>query len=387
MLRGWLTRFDPVHTATREFEREAIYRFRYKVFVEELGREIGGVDHRHRWVRDEEDDKPYAIHAFTRTPDQVTGSMRLRFWEPGAVPQREQRQFSMERVPGIEGLAVAETDRFMISRGLRGRLILPSMVRAMFDLLVVERGAELIFACCGPGLVRHYRKIGFRPYSARPIHSPEGMRIPLLAVPSDIDYAKGQGSFLVPLIKKHFGPGKRKPLDLEPFHDILEGESLPIELNPEKVWTRMQEEILLDDRELPSFLDFLPEGLVKQLGEKGLIVNIGDGTLLTREGFSEREMYVVLDGSFEVLAGERRIALVHKGDLMGEIAFFRQSGKRSASIRAVGDAQVLVIRRRFLEELVREDPDSAFELMFNLGRVVSERLISREEALHLRRPE
>jgi len=210
------------------------------------------------------------------------------------------------------------------------------------------------------------------------------MRIPLLAIPSDLDYARNQESFLVPLIKRHFGRRKNKGLDVERFRDILQGESLSIELEPERIWNRLQEEILLDDRELPSFLDALPEDLVRKLGEKGFILDLTEDTLLTREGFSETEMYVVLEGSFEILSGRRRIALAHKGDLIGEIAFFREGGKRSASIRTVGPAKVLVVRRRFLEELFREDPDSAFALLFQLGRVMCERLLSREEMLRLR---
>lgn len=387
MFRDSLGRLEPVHVAETRREVEAIYRFRYTVFVEELGRELGGVDHENRWVHDDEDEKPYTHHAYTGTPEHITGSMRLRFWGPGSLPEHEQRLFCMSQIPGIENLAVAEGDRFMISRGLRGQLILPSMMRTMFDFLVVDRGADLVFCCCGPGLVRHYRKLGFRPYRAQPIHSPEGLRVPLLAIPSDIEYARGQGSLLVPLIKKEFGrAGKRQPLDLEPFYEIFERDSLGIELDPARVWERLQEEILHDVRELPSFLDTMQEGLVKQLCEKGFVLDVPDGALLTKEGFSEQEMYVVLGGSFEVLVGERRVALATKGDLLGEVAFFRQSGKRSASIRAVGDSEVLMIRRRFLKQLARKDPAAAFELLFGVASILSERLVAREAALHLDQP-
>jgi len=383
MFRDSLTRLEQVHIAASRVEIEAIYRFRYTVFVEELGREIGGVDHENRWVHDDEDEKPYTVHAYTGAPDHVTGSMRLRCWEPGSVPEYERAAFAMNQMPDIDQLAVAEGDRFMISRSLRGRLILPSMMRAMFEFLVVDRGADLVFSCCGPGLVRHYRKLGFRPYRARPIHSPEGMRVPLMAIPSDIDYAKSQGSFLVPLIKKEFGRGGRPPLDLEPFEEIFSRDSLGIELDPTRVWETLQEEILTDDRDVPSFLDTLDSGLVKQMSHRGFVFDVPDGTLLTREGFSEKEMYVVLRGSFEVLVGDRRIALATKGDLLGEVAFFRESGKRSASIRAVCDSQVLLIRRKFLEQLARKDPDAAFELLFSLAGILSERLVAREASMHL----
>ncbi len=47
-------------------------------------------------------------------------------------------------------------------------------------------------------------------------------------------------------------------------------------------------------------------------------------------------MYVILDGAFEVEAGGgRRLALLEKGDLFGEVAFFTEAGERTASVRAV----------------------------------------------------
>jgi hypothetical protein len=209
------------------------------------------------------------------------------------------------------------------------------------------------------------------------------MRVPLLAIPCDIDYARSQGSFLVPLIKKAFGRGKRQPLDLEPFSAIFDRDRLGIELDSTRVWEKLQEEIHHDDREQPSLLDALDVDLVRLLSQKGFVLDVPDGVLLTREGFSEQEMYVVLGGLFEVLAGEHRIALVGKGDLLGEVAFFRSSGRRSASIRAVGDSQVLMIRRRFLRELAARKPELAFDLLFRVAGILSERLVAREAAMHL----
>jgi hypothetical protein len=387
MLWEFLTKVEPVHIATNAAEREAVYRFRYTVFVEELGREIGGVDHENRWVRDQDDEGADATHIYTKTGDVVTGSVRLRCWEPGSIPDPVQRRYSMDQVPRIESLSAAESDRLMIAPTLRGRLILPSIVRTMYEIMVGERGVDIGFGCCGPGLVPHYRKLGFRPYRAELISTPEGMRIPLIGIPSDLDYARRHGSLLVPLIKKYFGPGKRAPLDLEPFHDLFESGSLAIELDSERVWRTLQDEILHDDHELPSFLDSLPERTVRKLSDRGFVLQFPDGALLTKEGFSEQEMFVVLSGSFEVIRGGRRIALANRGDLLGEVAFFRESGKRSASIRAFGKSQVLLIRRRFLEEYAKEDPEAALQVLFSLGRILSGRLVAREVAQSMEEPE
>lgn len=61
--------------------------------------------------------------------------------------------------------------------------------------------------------------------------------------------------------------------------------------------------------------------------------------------------------------------------LFGELAFFLDDGRRTASVRAVSDCHLLVLRRRLLQELGTSDPDLALQLHFNLGRLLAERLV------------
>ena len=56
MFESGLSRLDVVHEARTPEEREAVYAFRYTLYVEELGRELGGADHVHGVVRDDEDE-------------------------------------------------------------------------------------------------------------------------------------------------------------------------------------------------------------------------------------------------------------------------------------------------------------------------------------------
>ena len=70
----------------------------------------------------------------------------------------------------------------------------------------------------------------------------------------------------------------------------------------------------------------------------------------------------------------RRIALLEKGDLFGEIAFFGASGERTANVRALTDCRLLVLRRKFLEELARSDPEAAYQIVLSVSRIMAERL-------------
>ena len=46
---------EPVYEASSAEEREAIWAFRYRIYVDELGRKLGNADHERGWVHDADD--------------------------------------------------------------------------------------------------------------------------------------------------------------------------------------------------------------------------------------------------------------------------------------------------------------------------------------------
>ena len=83
---------------------------------------------------------------------------------------------------------------------------------------------------------------------------------------------------------------------------------------------------------------------------------------------------MILDGVFEVHDGGRRLRVVGRGDVLGEVGFFATSGRRSVSVLAATEGQVLVLRRHFLDELREQDPACAAEILFELARALADRM-------------
>ena len=106
----------PVYEATTAGELEQLWEFRHRVYVEELGRKLGRDGGDRSWVHDTEDDQAYTLHLFTRDDDGVTGVLRIRHWQPGAVPARDFEVFTMERFAEIERLTTAELGLLMVRK-------------------------------------------------------------------------------------------------------------------------------------------------------------------------------------------------------------------------------------------------------------------------------
>jgi len=372
---------ENVKIATTQEEREAIYRFRYEVYVEELKRDYPDADHKRRWLRDQEDAQDYTVNFYVGTLDRIVGAVRLLIWPPGEIPENYYRLFSMDVFPGIEDLVASEMGRLMIRSTLRGKAVFPSLINTMYEHLVA-RDSQLCFLYCVPGLVKHYRRsIGARPYGGRLIPAGSSVGIPMVLIVSDCDHFAESGATFSELSKKHFGTGGRPKLDVSRFSDVLEGESVPVKLDEAVVWGQFQHQLLEDESLMPAFLSSLPPEAIRKLTSSGFILNLSAGDVIAKSGTEEREVYVILNGVFEVISQDRRLAILEKGDLFGEIAFFTEAGQRSASVRSMTDGQLLVLRRNFLKELTHSDPEAGFQILTNMGRVMAQRIIDLNQAL------
>ena len=370
--RDLVDSLEPVHVAETEAEREAVFAFRYSVYATELGRKLGDADHERKLVHDPEDAKPYTTLLYTGdSSGGLTGTVRIRQWGPGEVPAKDWDAFCMERFPCLGQMRTAEIGRLMIEPGHRGQRGLLSMAFSVYQVCAAH-GVDAGFANCATGLVRHYRLLGFRTYAGRLMPTPDGIEVPLVLVPSDRAYLDQVGAFIAPFADVFFGPGKHAPVDIQLWAHVLDADSAPVSFDAAAIWERVDRaRQAAGDR--PSMLDSLSEDTVRKLTEKGFLMSVPAGELLTEKDLTQREIFVILDGVFEVHDGDRRVCLLGQGDVIGEIGFFGTSGRRTASVTAASEGQVLVLRRRFVDELMKSDPASAAEVLFGLARVLANR--------------
>jgi signal transduction histidine kinase len=132
-------------------------------------------------------------------------------------------------------------------------------------------------------------------------------------------------------------------------------------------------------RDTPLF-GGLDDAQMSRLVELGEIVDLAPGELLITEGDAADALYVVLDGELDVTkrsgTSEIPLARVGPGALQGEIAAL-EGGRRLASVRAVGVAEVLRIPVDAVRALLSAGPDVALSVI----RTAVGRLRSMESSL------
>ena len=102
------------------------------------------------------------------------------------------------------------------------------------------------------------------------------------------------------------------------------------------------------------------------MGKGALGKLYADGEDIVRQGDLGDCMFVVQSGRVEVLqatsAGEQHLAFLETGDFFGEMAVFERE-KRSATVRASGEARVLKVDKKTLLRRIKEDPLLAVNLL------------------------
>jgi CRP/FNR family transcriptional regulator, cyclic AMP receptor protein len=111
----------------------------------------------------------------------------------------------------------------------------------------------------------------------------------------------------------------------------------------------------------------------------------GTGDPVVTAGARDQSLYLVLEGELEVLAphgrrGYRRIASISGGSVIGELSFF-DGGARSALVRAVTPALLAELSRAEFDALAVANPVLARRLLFDLGRILAQRLRAAQQNL------
>src|SRR5262249_32860916 len=122
----------------------------------------------------------------------------------------------------------------------------------------------------------------------------------------------------------------------------------------------------------------MPDAALRGLCELAHRVDLDGATTVFKEGETAKEMVVVLAGELEVRkrgrdGSDAHIATLRPGDVAGEMALI-DIQPRSAAVRAVGPAALVVLTHADLATLYREDPGAYTIFIMNIAREISRRL-------------
>ena len=121
------------------------------------------------------------------------------------------------------------------------------------------------------------------------------------------------------------------------------------------------------------YFQTMPSEVLRRVLKNGTLIEVPAGTLLIKEGDQDRDFFVLLEGSLEVLSGSKLILrLDSPGDIIGEMAVISDA-PRSADVMAAAPSRLVRISSTVLHS-VPPDPVQSQQLLTIFSHIMAAKL-------------
>jgi len=158
-----------IRVAAGDGEREQLYSFRYRVYVEEMGRVQKYADHEARSIHDPLDLTGHNLIALEGT--RIVGCIRINFAENGGLDYYRRLLEMDSLVPGYPQ-QVSLCTRLMVAPEMRGSALALRLCTASYDY-GWRHGIRWNFIDCNDHLVEFFQRLGYL-WTHRAVHEEYG---------------------------------------------------------------------------------------------------------------------------------------------------------------------------------------------------------------------
>lgn len=364
-----------ISEAVSDEDREAIYRFRYRIYVEEMDRYRSVADHEGKRLVEPDDDTSHLFQAIA--DGEVIGTMRLSWGGDGGLNERHIGQYDLEPfLKTIPQEQIIIGERFMIEPRYRGTNLLFRLFTSYLKY-VNERRIQLVFGDCEPHLLNVYQGLGFRTYTRRNVNSPEtGYLVPLVFAPEDIAYLNEIRSPVAKVVKD-YGDDARVPENLELL--LADGEAVLSQrlISMHDYWASLSELLTQFEDGRATLFDGLSGQDIQLCLAKSNLIECTPGDRVIKKGNVATNMFVVVSGTLEVRTDEGEVlALLSAGDMFGDIAFFLGLPRTLDVFAATEDVKIISLSETTLRGLMDNHPQVAAKMLQNVAKMLCFRLVS-----------
>lgn len=376
-----LHRLESIKEALCEQEYEAIYRLRYQINIIELGKKnIPHADHEKAIIQDPEDTYPHAHLFYIGPSHQPVATFRINVYPPHKIPAHIRKRYSLDLYPEMAPYPIAEFSRAVIITSKRKRMLMLAIVNFCHQFCT-ENNIQIGFLYCAPGLTKFYKRYGYRPYKAATVKTPDGIRLPMINITNDYPYYASVKSPIRAKAKQNFKKITSAQFQSARIQDRLDIQATAYLIDESVIQDNIKT-ALFDNAHLCPFFNGISEKHIRILIKNGMLLNVASEEVVLREGLLEKELYIIISGTFAVINAKNDcIATLNAGDVFGEVAFFKEDGKRIASIKAKEDSRILMFSRNFLQRLSQTHKGLAIQILFNISSILAHRLYTAQKIL------
>src|SRR5215475_7569062 len=174
-----------IRLAQTEEELEAIYRFRYEIYVEELDYILAHTDHERKKIADPLDKTARIIGAFE--DGKVVGTIRANYARDSDLGDHTSL-YSLHSAGEFHPYHTAISERLMVAKRFRGGSLGIRLAKAVYRMTHSDQIEFCFIGCPNITWLRVLLFLGFRPHKEKVSYPGVGEGTVLVMVVSDLHY-------------------------------------------------------------------------------------------------------------------------------------------------------------------------------------------------------
>jgi hypothetical protein len=361
-----------VELATTRKEKEKVYRFRYQVYVEEMGKILSSADHRRRLVIDAEDAADRCLLFYARIGNEVIGTMRLHIGRANDFLPYLRDNMALDRFESfparIPENLISYTSKSMVDpryRRSQAFYLLSANVYETFR----RHECPFNFTVGAPYMVALYEQLGHRRYMGNFSVPGYGYMAPMVLLTEDVDHLRKVRSPLWRVARKFDNSPAAAEWFAREFPDAARFVNRQM-IGKEDIWRMLADKLGRPlERAVPLFRG-MSEAEAMTCADAGHIILCEAGDAIVDPLDMCNDVFVIMSGVVSVRrqAPDRRpsVSISGPAKVYGEKAFVAHS-RQNATVIAQTGTEILVFPRHSIERLELQHPEVAAKLLHNIG--------------------
>ncbi len=365
--------FVQVQHVQHPADREQVYRFRYRILVEELRQAPAAADHKRRMVRDSLDDQARLLVAVDEQNGAVVGTLRSCFGKDAPLPDRAIERLGLGPMVDALGMErIALTGGLVVDPAFGGETIASTLATQLYSVALAKRITVDVLDC-ETDLAATCQQLGYRPL-AEPRKTPHGERQPLALVLRQGTYLSRVKSPLARVTYHPPGSGENTATRLAELYPAFTDQAVvPQQLD--SFWAALAH--VNAPAAPPSLFDGVERAAIEPYLAGLPKVYLGTDQRLDELTDQTDGMGMLVSGRLGLTVGDGPrpffVSVLRAGEVFGQMGGMAATGA-NPTIVALEDCEVQLLPQDLPDRVQQHDPALAQRLRRNLANILVYRL-------------
>lgn len=352
-------------------EKLEVYRFRYRIYAEEMSKHFPNMDHKNKLLFDDLDDWAFIVYA--KAGSEIIGTLRVNIGElndfsPFWIQVLDLKKFADFNTSEQK---FAYTSKFMVAPAYRNSTASYLLAAESYDLYCKHK-VQFSFGVCNFHLLRLYEQFGFRRFGRNFIDEGYGLLAPYVLLVDDIAHLRAVRS---PFFR---AARKRDSLNTEASNwfaaNFPEAEKILNSqlVRPEELWTFLTARFGAAPNQALTILHGLSDiEALNFLHSCSVVVQCLAGDQISLKGDTNYALNLLISGRLEqtnTLPSSTHTILL--GQPIGVNGLINHPA-HTENIFAVTDVELLVLSSLAFPKFRHQHPDIADKILQNMANVMA----------------